>query len=107
MIASPPSINNLSRRPREETPQSLLLTHRPAMATSALDECVSKVDTLILEVSKGMEGADAPRMTVDPDDPWAEIWNPPSHVFKVSRARAWREPPTASPWLGGEECVRV
>lgn len=72
------------------------------MATSALDECVSKVDTLILEVSKGMEGADAPRMTVDPDDPWAEIWNPPSHVFKVSRARAWREPPPR-PRLGWVE----
>ena len=57
------------------------------MAASALDECVSKVDNLILEVGKGMDGKDVPRMTVDPDDPWADIWNPPKHVYKVSGAR--------------------
>lgn len=54
------------------------------MATSAIDACVSKVDNLILEVGQGMKGKDVPRMTVDPDDPWADIWNPPKHVYKVS-----------------------
>lgn len=54
------------------------------MAASALDECVSKVDNLILEVGKGMQGKDVPRMTVDPDDPWSDIWNPPPSVYKVS-----------------------
>ena len=57
------------------------------MAASALDDCVSKVDNLILEVGKGMDGSDVPRMKVDPDDPWADIWNPPPSVYKV---RAWR-----------------
>ena len=56
------------------------------MASSALDDCVSKVDNLILEVGKGMDGSDVPRMKVDPDDPWADIWNPPAAVYKV---RAW------------------
>jgi hypothetical protein len=54
------------------------------MAASALDECVSKVDNLILEVGKGMEGKDVPRMNVDPDDPWSDIWTPPPSVYKVS-----------------------
>ena len=40
------------------------------------------MDDLILEVGKGM-GDDAPRMRVDPDDPWADIWSPPQHVYKV------------------------
>jgi hypothetical protein len=55
------------------------------MAASALDDCVSKVDSLILEVGKGMEGQ-VPRMTVDPDDPWSDIWTPPPSVYKVSRS---------------------
>ena len=59
------------------------------MAASALDDCVSKVDNLILEVGKGMDGSDVPRMKVDPDDPWADIWNPPPAVYKV-RAWWWR-----------------
>ena len=58
-----------------------LVTHSSAMA-SALDDAVKKVDDLILEVGKGM-GDDAPRMRVDPDDPWADIWSPPQHVYKV------------------------
>ena len=49
---------------------------------SALDDAVKKVDDLILEVGKGM-GDDAPRMRVDPDDPWADIEVPPQHVYKV------------------------
>lgn len=67
---------------------ALLLSSRQftfTMASSALDECVSKVDSLILEVGKSMDGKDAPRMTVDPDDPWSDIWTPPPSVYKVSR----------------------
>ena len=63
--------------------------NKKAMAASALDDCVSKVDNLILEVGKGMDGSDVPRMKVDPDDPWADIWNPPPAVYKV-RAWWWR-----------------
>ena len=65
---------------------SVVTTARAAiesMAATALDECVAKVDSLILEVGKAMDATDVPRMTVDPDDPWAEIWTPPPSVYKV------------------------
>jgi hypothetical protein len=57
---------------------------RAAMA-AVLDECVNKVESLILEVAKDMNAADIPKMRVDPDDPWADIWAPPPHVYKVRR----------------------
>ena len=44
---------------------------------AVLDECVNKVESLILEVAKDMNAADIPKMRVDPDDPWADIWAPP------------------------------
>jgi hypothetical protein len=52
---------------------------------AVLDECVNKVESLILEVAKDMNAADIPKMRVDPDDPWADIWAPPPHVYKVRR----------------------
>ena len=49
--------------------------------SSALDEACKKVDDLILEVGKSM-GDSVPKLRVDPDDPWVEIWNPPKAVYK-------------------------
>ena len=54
----------------------------PHMSSAALEECIGKVDALIMEM--GGSG-DAARMTVDPDDPWSSAFTPPPGVYKVSR----------------------
>ena len=46
----------------------------------ALDAACKKVDDLIM-------GDDASKLRVDPDDPWAEIWDPPRHVYKERCAK--------------------
>ena len=57
-----------------------------SMAAAALDQCVSQVDSLIQGFRQivDMDGPGAPRLAVDPDDPWADMWTPPPSVYKVS-----------------------
>ena len=43
---------------------------------SAIDAAAKKVDDLTL----GAMSSD--RITVDPADPWVDIWNPPPQVYK-------------------------
>ncbi len=58
------------------------------VAAMALDSAINKVDELISKLQVGLDAP--PRLTVDPDDPWADSINPPEGVYKACALAAAR-----------------
>jgi hypothetical protein len=55
---------------------------------AALDGAIAKVEALMGSLEAGLsDRSAAPRLRVDPDDPWADTINPPEGVYKVRAAR--------------------